>query len=179
MFCWYFRLAISQAADSGKPLSSMTQNHLNRCPHCRQFYHLCQSLGDDLARQAAALSRDIPATLTDRILRNVAGNKIQSSSMGIRFRPLAVAACVALVSLACVFFLVKGHHNNRRDEINETAAILRSFVALEQSPRLAALVEEPLVGELQNIIDDTESAARFLWTCAAADVTHTQEKSVN
>jgi len=124
-------------------------------------------LGNDLTCQAAAFSRDTSATLTDHILRNVASNEMQDSNIRIMLRPLAVAACIALMTLAGVFFLVQRHYNHSESEISETAATFRNLMGQDLSSGLSRLVEKPLTGELQNIVDDTESAAHFLLTCVA------------
>lgn len=179
MFCWFFRLAISHTTDADKPLSAATKRHADRCPDCREFYHLCRSLAEDLRREVAAFSRDTPAKLSERIMRNVAGTETQTSNIRILLRPIAVAACIALIALASVFVSVQRRHIQHKNEIAKTVATFRNLVGRDLSPELAELVEKPLAGELQNIVRDTESAARFLWTCVAVDVTFTEAKSTN
>jgi hypothetical protein len=52
---------------------------------------------------------------------------------------------------------------------------------VEEDPAsgLAALLEKPLANELQNLVDDTESAVRFLLTCVAVDIADDESKPVN
>lgn len=66
MFCRFFRMMISHAADADGALGHMTQRHIRRCHNCRRFCESCQTLGDALRAEATDLSRGCEL-LTERI----------------------------------------------------------------------------------------------------------------
>ncbi len=171
MFCWFFRLKISHAADMDKSLSLLTKRHVDSCTRCREFYNLCQWFSENLPREAAGLRDRISASLSKRILEGVGSEKPKTYKVRSKLRPIAAAACIALIISAGVLLVARRRPNRAADETEQPATGLVKLVGQEPSGRVAELFEEPLATELQNIVEDTESAVRFLLACVPVDIT--------
>jgi predicted anti-sigma-YlaC factor YlaD len=174
MFCWFFRLRISHAADVDKSLSLLTKRHVNNCTCCREFYNLCQWLGEDLPREAAGMRDKIPTSLSKRILEGVGSGKPKTYRVRSKLRPVAAAACIALIIAAGVLLVARRRPNRSAEETEQPAARLVNLVGQDPSGTAAELLEEPLATEWQNIVEDTESAVRFLLACVPVDITDTE-----
>jgi len=164
MFCWFFRLRISHAADVDKSLSLLTKRHVNNCTCCREFYNLCQWFSEDLSRES----------LSKRILEGVGSGKPKTYRVRSKLRPVAAAACIALIIAAGVLLVARRRPNRSAEETEQPAARLVNLVGQDPSGTAAELLEEPLATEWQNIVEDTESAVRFLLACVPVDITDTE-----
>ncbi|MBA7660495.1 hypothetical protein ES703_68497 [subsurface metagenome] len=176
MFCWFFRLMISHAADGDSRLSETTEKHIRHCASCREFYEICLSLGEGLAREAAISNEEVSERLSAHILKGMSRRRIGTYTIGLRMRPMVAAACVALIVLMGVLFLAvrrDGQDTGQPGQVEPVAA-LRALVGENFPAVWPGLIEEPLAGELNNLADDTESALRFLVACVAVDITDTE-----
>ena len=170
---------ISQAADAGKPLSAPAQKHIDNCLRCREFHELCLSLGKTLAREATVFRQNIPVLLSKRIQTAIAEPKLRRYAIRTRFWPVAVAAGITLVILASVLVLARRHYVQREVGTDGQIPSIRELAGQNLLSPLPALLEKPLTDELNNLMDDTESAVRFLITCVAVNVTDIENESVN
>jgi len=183
MFCRFFRLVISHALDGDKQLSGLTKRHVRTCAGCDQFYKTCQWLADDLRREAAIVSHEGGCeVLSGRILAAVTCRRRETYKVGIKLWPIITAACVGLIVLTSVLFLV-GHHDDRAVPTSSppTPPVRRlpSFASRNLPKSWPRLIETPLASEFKNIMYDTESAVRFLIACVAVDIANTEVESVN
>lgn len=91
---------------------------------------------------------------------------------------MVAAACVALLILTAVVFLVtqrKGRDNAQPSQTQMAIAIQELRAVYEQVGQdltitWPAVIEEPLASELDSLANDTESAVRFLVACVAVDI---------
>jgi len=174
MFCWFFKLRISEAMDGDGVLSRAAEKHIRHCANCREFHSRCVSLADGLRSEAAVSNEETSRHLSTRILRAIQYRQAEVQKVGIRLR-LAVAACIALTVLVGVLFLAK-HHNNQVSSPSKSGTEIQAIRNLgggDFTGAWSGFVERPLAGELENLENDTESAVRFLITCVAVNVTGT------
>ena len=68
MFCTAYKWLISQAADSGKPVSGFVKNHIHRCDSCREFAQLCESLKPKLSKDKQAILENTNKALNKKIM---------------------------------------------------------------------------------------------------------------
>lgn len=170
MFCWLFRLMISNSIDVNRPISATTKRHLEKCPNCRHFYSLCHSLEEALPAEAKVLVQDSPPISNERIMQGIAKTGNVNVDVRNKFRPFAVAAGIALILLVGILLLPSGRKTANDSDFGMAVAELTDMLNLDREQALSGLVEKPLATELQSIVADTESAARFLYTCVAVDV---------
>lgn len=158
--CWFFRLMISLAADSGDSVGPLTSRHLARCASCRRFQESCHVIEETLQFDAAQYAR-ASGQFTHRVLSRLADS--QPSNQGRRVHAaLAVAACVAIAAAAAVFLTRPATQPPGPSPVTITA-----FVPPDANLETAwtRLVERPLVAEAQSLTNDTESGIRFLVAC--------------
>lgn len=174
---------ISHALDVGKRLSGLTRKHVRVCAGCRQFYETCQSLAEDLRREAAIVSHEGGrGALSGRILAAVTQRRRETYKVRIKLWPVVTAASVGLIVLTSVLFL-PGRHDDRTVstpvDTNRPVRPLPNLASRSLPQDWPQLIEKPLAGEVKNLVDDTESAVRFLVACVSVNITDTEAESVN
>ena len=181
MFCWFFRLLISNAADADSGLSGRTERHIRRCASCREFYEACLSLGEALRREAAVSKDEFAGRLSERVLTAVPGRRAKTYKLTIKWRPVMAAACVAVIVIASVGVLFLTHSKNRPDTNQYQAGgeIIHDLVAEDFLGAWPTLVEGPLPGEIENLTSDAVSAVRFLVACVAVNPTEGRNELPN
>jgi len=116
MFCTVYKWLISQAADSGKPVSGFVKNHIHRCDPCREFAQLCETLKPKLAKDKQVILENRDEALNKKIISALSREKAPlSGRQGIARTYLArkpalvaslAAACVVLaISLSLIFIV--------------------------------------------------------------------------
>jgi hypothetical protein len=92
---------------------------------------------------------------------------------------MAAAACVGLLVLMAVLFLVVPRDERVDKPYNPPLKEIRNLVGQDFSQAWPPLIEKPLASELKGLTNDTESAVRFLVACVTVDIADTKSKSVN
>ncbi len=171
MFCWFFRLMISCAADGRELFSGLTERHLSNCDSCRRFREMCLSLGSDLKSQAPVSEAATVERLNKRVIRTLAHlqRKKYGAATAIRLRPALVAACLALAVAIGTWAILKKPARQAVAKTTDPVAGLRRVVAEDFPLEWSRTIDIPLDSELRNLTDDTESAVRFLLACVAVD----------
>ena len=165
MFCRFFKIMISHAADVDKPLDGMTRRHIQRCRSCKRFYEICHWLGDGLRAEAADLNCTYEL-LTEQITDSLANPSKRSRHVPFRLKYFAVAACIALAATASIIFMLKPP---RPRILKELTMPISDLLETDLSATWAVIVEEPLAGEMKNLADNTESVIHFLVACVDVD----------
>jgi hypothetical protein len=177
MFCWLFKFTISHACDADKPLWSVTQQHLKSCSDCREFYNFCRLLNKELP---AEVKVNIPAAMHKRILHNISGieTKTYTTRININISPVAVAAVLTIIILLGGIYFFTGrqakkitlnqNNLNLAGVTNELAGLVASSIEWTKAD---GVIENPIKAELQNIVNDANSAATFLMQCVDVDFT--------
>ena len=159
MFCWFFRLVISDAADRGRDLGRIARRHLGRCATCCRFQEDCRWIEAGLRTQATRVAgRPGPTSPQAPAVDAVAGPQCRCATPA-RIG-LSIAASVAVT--AATVLVLRG----RTEETPQPAA--RQETKLVPTGVLAELLERPLTTEVQNLASDTESGVRFLVACLDA-----------
>ena len=153
MRCWFFRLMISDAADSDRPLGPATRRHILRCANCRQFQRSCHLLAEGLRSEATPAS---PASRTD----------FRSIRRWYAQRPIwagfAAAACIVLVTLAGIS-LPGRPTKSVRPPLPPVLAV--AVMRVDLTTAWTRAIETPLITEAQNLSNDAQSGIRFLVSC--------------
>ena len=184
MFCWLYRLIISNAADTGSELSHATQRHIDNCANCREFRQICLSLGEGLKREAAqrGAGDELPADLVRRVLAAAPAKSAETFTLPIRWtRPALAAACIVVAALIAVFSLTWGPDEAPPAEPPRIDGLygLIDDGHLRLRRTWTGLVDKPLTEEIENLTRGTESAVRFLVACVAVDPTNTANRLPN
>jgi hypothetical protein len=161
--------------DGDGVLSRAAEKHIRHCANCREFHSRCVSLANGLRNEAAVSDNRTSRQLSTRILRAIQYPQAEAQKVGVRLRPAAVAACIALTAIVVVLFLAK-HHNNQVSGPGKSGTEIQAIRNLgggDFAGAWSGFVERPLAGELENLENDMESAVRFLVTCVAVNVTGT------
>ncbi|MBN2269666.1 MAG: hypothetical protein JXN61_03575 [Sedimentisphaerales bacterium] len=181
MLCWLYKFMISNAVDAGDQLSPATQRHIENCPHCRGFHQVCLSLGEGLSREAAENSGDdeLLADFGRRVLTatTVARHgRAERFALPIRWRrPALAAACIAVAALIGVQFMTSSP-NEPPVAVPARIDGLYKLMGDGHPTAWAGFVEKPLAEEIENLTQNTESAARFLVACVKVQPTQARYK---
>jgi len=161
---------ISHAADKDEPLLGATRKHVRHCRQCSQFHNSFQALSKDLRKQVHVFDRPLSAERTQAIQAAVRGGPAKTRSVTLWWRPIAAAACIALITCASIFILAR--HRQNQEPRNPSTAGVERVITQNVPGAWSALIEKPLTDEMRNIVEDTETAARFLYACVAVDITN-------
>jgi hypothetical protein len=169
---------ISNAADKGEPLSGATLKHVQHCRQCSKFHESCRALGKDLRKEAHVFDRPLSTERTQAIRAAIRSGPVKTRSVTLRWRPIAAAACIALIACASLFFFAK-HRQKREPTDPGMAGLTRVLTQNVPGAWSGLMIEKPLADEMQNIVEDTETAARFLYACVAVDMTNRPSAPAN
>ena len=166
MFCRFFKIMISHAADVDRPPGGITKKHIERCESCRRFYESCRFLSDDLRAEAVDLSSSCEQRI-ERIKKGLAGPSRRPRHIPIRLRYFAAAACMVLAATAAVMYMSRPPEHPPPED--PPVASISDLVGTDLQSTWPGLLEEPLAGEMKSLARDTESAIRFLVACVDVD----------
>jgi len=179
MFCWFYKLMISNAVDGAGGLSAAARRHIRRCTTCREFHQSCLSLGEGLRREIPIRNDQLSVRLSKRVMDAVLDHGAETYKLPANWRPVVAVASIALAVLVGALFLASRQTEPPAPEPRRTAEI-PSLTRYEiPTAAWAGLVERPLAGEFKNLADNTESAVRFLVACVAVDPTRAANKLPN
>lgn len=149
MLCWLFRLMISDAADSNKPIGPWTHRHVMGCVSCRRFHQSCHLLAEGLQSETPRLT-SAGRTNATHVRRAHPQRPIWAD--------LAAAACIVLVALVGIALL-------RQRPQPAKYPFTVSAIGMNLSTAWTRMFEAPLIGEAQNLSNDTQAGIRFLVSC--------------
>ncbi len=182
MFCWLFRITISLACDGDKSLWQVTQRHLTKCLHCREFHNFCLSLDEKLPKDMEGLIQHVPDSPHERILNNIKNTTKTTYRKEIAAWPIAIAAVLAMIIIIGGIYYYQMHQESKitmKQEVVSSTDIINDIDELSAAGLQWAMaykkLEDPIKLELQNIVNDTKSASRFLFACVDVDITDRDE----
>ena len=167
MFCTVYKWLISQATDSGKPVSGFVKNHTRRCDSCREFARHCESLKPKFAQDKLTLLENADKALDKKILTALAEERESMSepqAVSRKFmarRPalvpsLSAAFLVLAVSLIIIFIVIP--YSKKTESFGRPSELVSAA-----SPEvLLAKVESPLEKEYQALKKTFNSTTEYL-----------------
>ena len=179
MFCWFYKLMISNAVDGAGGLSVAARRHIRRCTTCREFHQTCLSLGEGLRREVPIRNDQLSTRLGKRVMAVISDQSAETYKLPANWRPVIAAASIAVAVLVGALFLASRQTEPPVPEprrVTEIPSLTRYEIP---TAAWAGLVSRPLAGEVKNLADDTESAVRFLVACVAVDPTRATNKLPN
>ncbi len=175
MFCWFYRLNISHSFDVEKPVMTMTKKHLENCESCRHFYNVTNFMESALPAEARLLTKDFSSEANVQIMQNITEDKTTLVPFKLKLRPIAIAAGIVYIFLISTFFLPSNPTVEEKDQFNETITGLTNIVNYDKGIAFAGIVQGSIQTELENIIGDVKSVAKFLFTCININIDSTGE----
>ncbi|MGD8534874.1 MAG: hypothetical protein PVF66_03420 [Candidatus Aminicenantes bacterium] len=106
MFCTLYKWLISQAADSGKPISTFVKNHTHRCDSCREFAQLCESLKPKFAQDKQSILENTDEVLNKKIIAALSKERVSLSVRKGTARKFLARKPALVASLAGVFMIL-------------------------------------------------------------------------
>ena len=187
MVCWLFRLMISQTIDKDDQPSGTIQEHVCKCRDCREFYNTCQSLGENLTREAAIANDKTYRRLNRQVIGAISTQRIHTQKPNIKLWISATAACIALFFLLGALLMLArrdgpGIVQPKQSQIAEGIQELRiiySQVGSDLPIIRPGVIEKPLANEFKSLTNDTQSAVRFLVACVTVDIAGVERRPFN
>lgn len=167
MFCSVYKWLISQAADSGKPISGFVKKHTHRCDTCRDFARLCESLKPKLAQDRQILLENTGGALHRKImaaLKKESASPSGRQAISRRFLarkpalvPLLAAAFLFLV-LSISLIIIMGPRAGDRTSFGNPSELVSAA-----SPKaLLVKAESPLEKEYVELKKTFNSTTQYL-----------------
>jgi hypothetical protein len=169
MFCSIYKWKISQAMDSGKPISSLLQRHLQKCDSCREYAEFCTSLKPKLTQDKQVILQDFDKSLNKKIMtaiqkQNGPGSGAAEKSPAHKFslrRPalipsLAAAFTVLVISIGILFFALP--RSKQRPALDQISILLSAAFPED----VLSKVESPLETEYSELKRAFESTSKYL-----------------
>ena len=107
MFCAIYKWFISQTKDSRKPLPASINRHIQRCPTCREFVELHESLIDTTVKDLPCISDEKKSALAANVIaaleRDQEIEKLPARRTALI--PVFVSSLVLIAVAAGIYFL--------------------------------------------------------------------------
>ena len=175
MFCWFYRLSISHSYDVEKPVTGITKKHLKKCENCRHFYNVTNYLENNLPIEAKLIRNKFSLETDEQIIQNIGEVEQNPVHVKMNFKPIAAAAGIIFISLVSLLFLPSKQESQDRDQFNKTIADFSDIMNFDRGVAFTGIIEEPIQAELNNIVGDVKSVAKFLLTCVDININSTGE----
>jgi len=163
MFCTLYKWLISQAVDSGKPVSGLVRRHLRGCAACREYAQFSQSINQRSAQDIGDILKAHDGALDEKIISGL--SKAPESRTPSARKPVlipAVAAASALFIIAISIILLTIPKSSPFDPLKAIYEFDISQASLEKK---IETIESPLEEEFQGLKQSLNSTAKFLISC--------------
>ena len=171
MFCLLHRFIISHSADVGKPVTGKTKKHLENCEACRHFYNVTNYLEKTLPSESKLATKGFHPE-TEEIMQSIPEIKFNPDPLTSKIKLLAIAAGLIFAFLLSTYFIPSNQDeekNNYKDVISEFSGIVKP----DNGFALSGIMQNPIQAELNNIVGDMKSVAKFLFTCVNINIDST------
>jgi hypothetical protein len=167
MFCAIYKWLISQAVNSGKPLSGRLLRHTQRCSSCHEFAQFCESLKAKLAQDKQAILDNHDKALDQKLisavhkeLTSIPGRQAELQKKKT-LRPalvpiLAAAFLILAVSISIIFLSVP------RSEKEISLGRISELVSRASPEDVLGRFESPLEKEYRELKQTLDSTTKFL-----------------
>jgi len=164
MLCSIYKLEISRALDSGKPLSGLAKRHLRRCSPCREFARFGRELEQRLTHDAATLLENHHVSLGERALSSL-GRRTELPSIPRRIlgKPVWVAAAVSAIFLVAIVLATRILFvTPRSDQTPSLESLLKYEAPRVYLEKAAQKAESPYETEIQELKKALGTAAGII-----------------
>lgn len=167
MFCTIYKWLISQAVNSGKPLSGRLLRHTQRCSSCHEFAQFCGSLRARFAQDKQAILDNHDKAFDQKIisavhqeLTSIPGRRAEPSKERTH-RPalvpiFAAAFLILAVSISIIFLTVP------RSEKELSLGNISELVSAASPQDILGKLESPLEREYLELKQTFDSTTKFL-----------------
>ncbi|MEN8153574.1 MAG: hypothetical protein ABFR75_06090 [Acidobacteriota bacterium] len=161
MGCLIKRFIISLRLDSGKPLFSWMEQHINSCHSCRSLIIVDKNLLDHAHPELDSETREF---LKNRVLETINSKKIKnrvSKRKNLLIPVYAAAAALFLIALSFIFLYRGGDISPDKTRSSVITAITNPLEIDNKLNSILAKVESPMQKEAENLKSSIVSVKQY------------------
>lgn len=162
MFCSIHKWFISQALDSGKPITGPVERHLRRCASCQEFVQFCESLKQRSIQDRPDFLKMYNESLKEKIISSL--DKVPTRSVKSRkplLVPILTAACLLLVISISIIWL-RAPDSRQLPLLNQLFEYDFAKISVEDT---LVKIQSPMKEEILELRETMKSTAEFLLAC--------------
>lgn len=167
MFCFIYRWLISWSMDSGKPLPSYVNKHMQACDSCREFTRASQRLSERLVREAREVAVPQATELSEKIIASLSYSRSVPPDSEPKkffiFRPAFAYALVLLIMISSAIWLtmpgVRVDTPDNSFSLGDSPVVV--FLNGDSLNKLTESVESPIQKEMEGLKQAAASAKDF------------------
>jgi hypothetical protein len=169
MFCSIYKWKISQAMDSGKPVSSNVKRHMVKCDSCREYAEFCSSLKPKFIQDKQYTLEDFDQGMNEKIMAAIPEKAEMVSETGKKPRlhlwpsrrpalipSLAAAVFVLVIVIGLLFFILP------RPKQTPPIGQISTLISAASPGDVLSKVESPLEKEYTELKRAFESTSKYL-----------------
>ncbi len=167
MFCSVYKWFISQAVDSGKPVSGLVRRHLRGCAACQEFAQFSESIMKRIAQDTGDILKGHDGALDKKIISGL--SRPPESRAPAARRPIlipAVAAASAIIITVGIILLT----TPKPSPLDPLKAVYEFDISQASLEKRIVNIESPLEEEFQGLRQTLSSTANFLISCLEQSV---------
>jgi hypothetical protein len=185
MVCGWMQWRISNALDEGGPLPTSATKHLLSCARCRDFYRRALQIEQALAEPALLESSSTPEAMANRFFDAAIHSAPSQAPSRFPSRWIALAAAALFLAAASVTVpLLRNPNPNpgptivSNDPVSALQTIVRDLRPIGAAPLPTSATQwqmylaQPYQKELNLMARDTDSAVKFVASCAGVDLSN-------
>lgn len=160
MFCPLYKWFISQAADSGKPVSGLLRRHLRRCASCQEFAQFSESLPQRSAQDTGDILKGHDGALDEKIKSGL--SKASESRKPSAGKPVLIPVVVAASALLIITISIIWLTTPKSSPLDPLKTIYDFDINQASLEKKIVSIESPLEEEIQGLKQTLSSTAKFL-----------------
>lgn len=187
MFCWFFKIMISNDLDNNKT-SSLVEKHIAKCKSCCQFYNYAKYLEDKLLQDAPVTQAQVYTGTIDATKFKQSTMKIQSKTNTKWMLIPTIAACITIALVfSAILSLQKTNETKKLRQAKARQTLRYALSAHElitqkmenknSKSQLANIMAKPYENEIDTIKNETRTTLRFLVSCIEVNIEDNQKKT--
>jgi hypothetical protein len=185
MLCGWNQWRISNALDEGKSLPASVKKHLLVCPKCRSFFKAALQVEEALLDPTLRISFNKTDNRIDRMAEAAMSNipsPPKTQPIWKRYAAMAMAAGLIIAASIMIPRIRKAPNPNifgSNDPVVALQSIMNDLrptvtvLPIPSSPTtLPSYLASPYQRELNQLRQDTDSAVKFVASCAGIDLSN-------
>ena len=166
MFCNIYKWFISRSLDLGKKVPGFVSGHLRRCPACREFSRISESLNQRLADDASRFLHEstVNDSLNKKIISALAVKQRPKKTERRRFltAPLPALAAAVVVLAIAVGIILQTIPAKAPGTTNDMMNLSEFSITNTFFQDAVGDIESPMETEILELKQSLDSAAEFL-----------------